>query len=46
MNKIFLATTSIDYFWDKNATSGVFLGEWCKKNNKKGGKRDFDSTGF
>ena len=35
MNKIFLATTSIDYFWDKNATSGVFLGEWCKKNNKK-----------
>ncbi|MGH2278598.1 LIC12162 family transferase [Aliarcobacter sp. ERUVET-7] len=27
---LFLATTSLENFWDKNSNNGVFLGEWCK----------------
>ena len=35
MSKFFVATTAIDDFWDKNAVDGIFLGEWCKKLDKK-----------
>ena len=35
MNKNFLATTALEEFWDKKATNGLFLGEWCKLYNRK-----------
>lgn len=30
MDKVFLATTALEEFWDKKASNGLFLGEWCK----------------
>ncbi|WP_419770604.1 MAG: LIC12162 family transferase [Candidatus Marinarcus sp.] len=33
--KVFLSTTALEEFWDKNAKNGVFLGEWCKLYDRK-----------
>lgn len=33
--KIFLATTALEAFWDKNSKNGLFLGEWCKLYSKR-----------
>lgn len=30
--KVFLATTSLEEFWDKQSSKILFLGEWCKIN--------------
>lgn len=33
-DKVFLATTALEEFWDENFDSNVFLGEWCTLNKK------------
>lgn len=45
---VFLATTALDQFWDKNSEKVLFLGEWCnlyrKKNENK--KINFETLDY
>lgn len=39
----FLATTSLNKFWNKQAKNGIFLGEWCKIYSKK---KEYEQLNF